>query len=56
MLTLNENQVKELEEFIQNLPTKYGLPLLNLMRKFSAEQQNQQINEVKEEVQNIDSN
>lgn len=55
MLTLNENQVKELEEFIQNLPTKYGLPLLNLMRKFSSESQTQDVNEVTK-TENIDSN
>lgn len=55
MLTLNENQVKELEEFIQNLPTKYGLPLLNLMRKFSSETQTKQV-DVNQVVENIDSN
>ena len=37
MLNLTDEQVKKLEEFIQELPTKYGLPLLNLLRSFSAE-------------------
>jgi hypothetical protein len=39
MLNLTEKQVKDLEEFIKELPTKFGLPLLNLLNKFALENQ-----------------
>jgi hypothetical protein len=38
MITLNETQVKELEAFIQEMPTKFGLPLLNFLNKIAQEQ------------------
>jgi hypothetical protein len=38
MITLNETQVKELEAFIQEMPTKYGLPLLNFLNKIAQDQ------------------
>jgi hypothetical protein len=38
MITLNETQVKELEAFIQEMPTKFGLPLLNFLSKIAQEQ------------------
>jgi hypothetical protein len=38
MITLNETQVKELETFIQEMPTKFGLPLLNFLNKIAEEQ------------------
>jgi hypothetical protein len=38
MITLNETQVKELETFIQEMPTKFGLPLLNFLNKIAQEQ------------------
>ncbi len=30
-ITLNEEQVKQLDAFIQELPTKYGLPLTQFL-------------------------
>jgi hypothetical protein len=38
MITLNEQQIKELEAFIQTIPTAYGLPLLQFLGKLNAEQ------------------
>ena len=38
MITLSETQVKELEAFIQEMPTKFGLPLLNFLNKIAQEQ------------------
>jgi hypothetical protein len=38
MITLNETQVKELEAFIQEMPTKFGVPLLNFLSKIAQEQ------------------
>jgi hypothetical protein len=38
MITLNETQVKELESFIQEMPTKFGLPLLNFLNKIAQDQ------------------
>lgn len=37
MITLSEAHVKELETFIQELPTKYGLPLIQFLNKAAAE-------------------
>lgn len=39
MLTLTEQQVKDLEAFIQTIPTAYGLPLLQFLGKIAQEQQ-----------------
>jgi hypothetical protein len=38
MIQLNETQVKELEAFINQIPTAYGLPLLQFLGKLNAEQ------------------
>jgi hypothetical protein len=38
MITLNETHVKELEAFIQEMPTKYGVPLLEFFTKLAKEQ------------------
>jgi hypothetical protein len=46
MITLNETQLKELEAFINQIPTAYGLPLLQFLGKLNAEQNPAQ--EVKE--------
>jgi hypothetical protein len=46
MITLNETQIKELEAFINTIPTAYGLPLLQFLGKLNAEQNPQ--TEVKE--------
>ncbi len=47
MLQLTESQVKELEAFIQTIPTAYGLPLLQFLGKIAQEQNLQ--TEVKED-------
>lgn len=47
MITLNEQQIKELEAFLQEMPTKFGLPILQFLGKLNAEQ-NPPIEEVKE--------
>jgi hypothetical protein len=38
MLTLDQETLKELDKFIQEMPTKYGLPLLNFINGKIAEQ------------------
>lgn len=47
MLQLSEQQVKDLEAFIQTIPTAYGLPLLQFLGKIAQEQNPQ--TEVKED-------
>ena len=47
MIQLSETQVKELEAFIQTIPTAYGLPLLQFLGKIAQEQNPQ--TEVKED-------
>ena len=47
MITINETQLKELESFINQIPTAYGLPLLQFLGKLNAEQNPQ--TEVKED-------
>lgn len=37
MIKLNERQVKQLEALLQELPMKYGVPLVNLIRSFGEE-------------------
>lgn len=37
-IELNETQIKELEAFINTIPTAYGLPLLQFLGKLVAEQ------------------
>ena len=48
MITLNETQVKELEAFIQEMPTKFGLPLLNFLNKIAQEQNENGAEEIEE--------
>ena len=38
MIHLTEENLKELETFINDIPTKYGLPLLNFFNKLAQEQ------------------
>lgn len=38
MLTLNEKELKQLNDFIQELPLKFGLPLLNFINTKLNEQ------------------
>ena len=37
-ITLNEEQIKQLEVFFQEMPTKYGLPLLKYFNDAVAAQ------------------
>jgi hypothetical protein len=37
-MTLTEDQIKQLDAFIQEMPTKFGLPLLNFLNKIAQEQ------------------
>jgi len=48
MITINNDQLKELEAFINQIPTAYGLPLLQFLGKLNAEQ-NPPVEEVTEE-------
>ena len=38
MLTLNEQQLKELNDFLQEMPVKYGMPILNYLNAKIKEQ------------------
>jgi len=38
MITINNDQLKELEAFINQIPTAYGLPLLQFLGKIAQEQ------------------
>jgi hypothetical protein len=38
MITINQEQIKELEAFINTIPTAYGLPLLQFLGKLAQEQ------------------
>ena len=48
MIQINNDQLKELEAFINQIPTAYGLPLLQFLGKLNAEQ-----NSPKEEAKEI---
>lgn len=43
MLTLDQETLQELDKFIQEMPTKYGLPLLNFINGKIAEQVKKEI-------------
>ena len=38
MITLSEEKLKELDMFIQEMPTKFGLPLMQFINKLIEEQ------------------
>jgi hypothetical protein len=38
MITLNEQQLAELDKFCQELPTKYGVPLIQWIKQIQEEQ------------------
>jgi hypothetical protein len=38
MINLSEQNLKELETFINEIPTKYGIPLLEFFSKLAKEQ------------------
>lgn len=37
-IILKEEEIKFLESFLQEMPLKYGLPILNLLNKVASEQ------------------
>ena len=47
-ITLSEAEIKQLDAFFQEMPTKYGLPLIQFFSKLN-EAQNRQQTEVKEQ-------
>jgi len=49
MIQLTEQNLKELETFINEIPTKYGIPLLEFFAKLAQEQKPKE--EVKEPVE-----
>ena len=49
MIQLTEQNLKELETFINEIPTKYGIPLLEFFAKLAQEQKPK--DEVKEPVE-----
>lgn len=48
-LFLNEESLKEVDNYLKELPLKYGLPLLNYLNAKIAEQVNSAREEVKSE-------
>ena len=48
MINLSEENVKELEAYIQEMPVKYGLPLLQYLQKLAQEQNTNEENGVQE--------
>jgi hypothetical protein len=42
-ITLNEEQLKQLDAFIQDLPTRYGLPLTQFLSKLAQEQNPEEV-------------
>lgn len=50
-LTLNEEQIKQLEAFFQEMPTKYGLPLIKFFGELNEAQNGQQTAAKQEEVE-----
>ena len=38
MITLSEEKLKELDAFIQEMPTKFGLPLIQFINQIIEEQ------------------
>jgi predicted secreted protein len=51
MLTLTSEDLKELDKFIMDLPTKYGMPLINFINSKISEQTKQEpVEQVTESV------
>ena len=40
MITLNEEQVKQLESILSEMPLKYGLPVLNILNEAAKQDKN----------------
>jgi hypothetical protein len=41
MITLSEEKLKELNAFIQEMPTKFGLPLIQFINQIIEDQKNE---------------
>lgn len=50
-ITLNEENLKQLEAFFQDMPTKYGLPLIQFFGKLNEAQNGQQTDSKEVEVE-----
>ncbi len=55
MITLNENQLKELDELLDKLPHAYAKAIILLIQKFNKENNSPQVaTEVAEEVPEVE--
>ena len=50
-ITLTEAEIKQLDAFFQEMPTKYGLPLINFFGKLNEAQNGQQMDVKEVEVE-----
>lgn len=50
-ISLNEEQIKQLDGYFQELPTKYGLPLIKFFSELNQAQNGQQTDVKEEEVE-----
>ena len=50
-ITLTEADIKQLDAFFQEMPTKYGLPLIQFFGKLNEAQNGQQTDIKEEEVE-----
>lgn len=50
-LKLNEEQIKQLDAFFQEMPTKYGLPLIKFFSELNEAQNGQKTAPKQEEVE-----
>jgi hypothetical protein len=46
MLALNQQEVKEIQDYVNELPTKYGVPLLNYLNMKIQQQTSGQAQEL----------
>jgi len=53
-LVLSEEKLKELDSFIQEMPTKFGFQLLQFFQKIAQEQNPPMENIEKQENENLD--
>ena len=50
-ITLSEAEIKQLDAFFQDMPTKYGLPLIQFFGKLNEAQNGQEMAPKQEEVE-----
>lgn len=50
-ITLTEADIKQLDAFFQEMPTKYGLPLIQFFSKLNEAQNGQETDPKQEEVE-----